>query len=128
MAAADEPVRARLTPVGNVNLPTPVVIAAGVMCLAGGYLIGVVAGPDSPDRTTAVVSSYDANSNRLCLEGEGVADHEGADGDELCGTWQRVQGSVQPAEGDEFRFVSSLNRAQEGSEDDRVTIFGEVAD
>ncbi|HSX67100.1 hypothetical protein [Nocardioides sp.] len=113
---------------GNVNLPTPVVIAAGVMCLAGGYLIGVVAGPDSPDRTTAVVSSYDARTSRLCLEGDGVADLEGADGDALCGSWQRVEGSAKPAVGDEFRFVSTLHEGQSGSDDDRVTIFGEVAD
>jgi hypothetical protein len=113
--------------VGNVNLPTPVVIAAGVFVFAGGYLTGAVAGWDSPDRTSATVSSYDASSHRLCLEGDAVADLEGADGDTICGQWRRVEGSAVPAVGDTFRFVSSLHKGQSGSSDDRITIFGEVA-
>jgi hypothetical protein len=114
--------------VGNVNLPTPVILAIGVLLLLAGYLVGVVAGPSAPDRTTAVVSSYDAKTSQLCLEGEAVSELEGADGDTLCGTWQRVHGAAEPSKGDDFRFVSSLRRAQEGADDDRVTIFGEVAD
>lgn len=110
-----------------MNIPTPVFLAGVVLCLLAGYLLGVVAGPSSPDRTTATVQSYDAKTGRLCLEGDSVADLEGAEEDVLCGQWRRVEGSRTPREGDEFRFVSSLNRQQEGAEDDRVTIFGEVA-
>lgn len=113
---------------GNVNLPTPVVIAAGVFVFAGGYLTGAVTGWDSPDRTTATVSSYDAGSHRLCLKGDAVADLAGADGHTLCGQWRQVEGSTVPAVGDKFRFVSSLHKGQSGDSDDRVTIFGEVAD
>ena len=93
---------------GNVNLPTPVALAGGAICVLGGYLLGVVAGPDTVSRTTAVVASYDASTNRLCLQGDGIEGQEGAvvDG-ELCGTWRRTQGDVtQPRKGDRFRFVS----------------------
>ena len=40
-------------------MPTPVALAAGGLCLLGGYLVGVVAGPDTTARTTAEVTSYD---------------------------------------------------------------------
>ncbi|WP_188784942.1 hypothetical protein [Nocardioides phosphati] len=113
---------------GNVNLPTPVVIAAGVFVFAGGYLTGAVTGWDSPDRTSATVSSYDGGSHRLCLHGDAVSELDGAKGDTICGQWRRVEGSAVPAEGDTFRFVSSLHKGQSGSADDRITIFGEVAD
>ena len=46
-------------PMGNVNLPTPVALAGGAICLLGGYLVGVLAGPDTASRTTATVASYD---------------------------------------------------------------------
>lgn len=128
MAEPDEQVRARLTSVGNVNLPTPVVILFGVLLLAAGYLTGAVAGPDAPDRTTATVASFDAATNRLCLEGDGVSELEGAEDDEICGVWQRVQGAVEPKVGDDFRFVSTLHTGQAGQDDNRVTLFGEVAD
>ena len=41
----------------NVTLPTPVFIAGGALCLVAGYLIGTVAGPDTPQRTTATVAA-----------------------------------------------------------------------
>jgi hypothetical protein len=110
-----------------VNLPTPVVLAGAGLCVLGGVLIGVVAVPDSPDRTTAVVTSFDGATRKLCLEGDAVADLAGADGDELCGVWRRTEGAATPAKGDNFRFVSTLNKGQSGSDDDVVTIFGEVA-
>ena len=40
---------------GNVTLPTPVALAGGAICILGGYLLGALAGPDAPSRTTAVV-------------------------------------------------------------------------
>jgi hypothetical protein len=113
--------------VGNVNLPTPVVLAGAGLCVLGGVLIGVVAVPDSPDRTTAVVTSYNDSTRKLCLEGDAVSDLEGSDGDKLCGVWRRTEDSAKPAEGDNFRFVSTLNKGQAGPDDDVVTIFGEVA-
>ena len=93
---------------GNVTLPTPVALAGGAICILGGYLLGVVAGPDAPSRTTAVVESYDRGDGRLCLSGETVAGQEGvSDEGLLCGTWRRTVGDSRlPEPGDEFRFVS----------------------
>ena len=95
---------------GNVNLPTPVALAGGAMCLLGGYLVGVLAGPDTPSRTTAVVESYDRGAGRLCLSGDSVGDQEGVTQDgKLCGTWRRSVGDeLLPKPGDQFRFVSVL--------------------
>ena len=61
----------------NVTMPTPVALAGGALCLLGGYLVGVVAGPDTEDTDTATVVSYDGDSDRLCLTGEAVADVAG---------------------------------------------------
>jgi hypothetical protein len=114
--------------VGNVNLPTPVVLAGAGLCLLGGYLVGVVAGPEGPDRTTGTVQSYDSSSNSLCLEGDGVEDLDGAKDGVLCGVWEGSEGARTPRKGDHFRFVSRLDRNRSGAEDDRVVIFGEVDD
>ena len=111
---------------GNLNLPTPIVIAGAALCILAGYLIGVVAGPDTPERTTGTVESFNSRTNQLCLTGDAVADHEGADGDELCGTWQRAGATRMPREGDQFRFVSTVSKQQATPDDDRVLIFGEV--
>ena len=117
-----------LGPVGNVNLPTPVVLAGAGLCLLGGYLIGVVAGPEGPDRETGVVESFDSGTRNLCLTGDSVEDLEGAEEGVLCGTWQRAAGSDAPSKGDRFRFVSKVEHGQSGRDDDRVLIFGEVED
>ena len=117
-----------LGPVGNVNLPTPVVLAGAGLCLLGGYLIGVVAGPEGPDRATGVVESYDSGTRRLCLTGDSIEDLDGAEEGVLCGIWQRAQGSESPSKGDRFRFVSRVSHGQSGRDDDRVLIFGEVDD
>jgi len=117
-----------LGPVGNVNLPTPVVLAGAGLCLLGGYLVGVVAGPEGPDRETGLVESYDSSTRKLCLTGESVEDQDGAEDGNLCGTWQRAFGSETPRVGDKFRFVSKVSRGQSGPDDDRVLIFGEVDD
>lgn len=100
---------------GNVNLPTPVALAGGAFCVLGGYLLGVVAGPDTATRTTAEVASYDPGTRRLCLEGDGIDGQEGAvvDG-KLCGTWRRTASDqVAPQPGDLFRFVSLTVRDSE---------------
>lgn len=111
---------------GNVNLPTPVVLAGAALLMLAGYLIGVVAGPDSPERTTGIVDSYNNSSHVLCLTGDGVEDEEGAEDGMLCGTWQRAADSATPHEGDRFRFVSKVEERRSGSDDDQVLIFGEV--
>ena len=114
----------------NVNLPTPVVIAGGALCLLGGYLIGVVAGPDAPDRTTGEVESYDSGTRELCLTGSAVSEQEGADDEGLlCGAWQRSPGSATPRPGDSFLFVTKRT-AQDPSSDDGadVLIYGDVVD
>lgn len=118
---------------GNVNLPTPVAMAGGALCILGGYLLGVVAGPDTPSRTSATVDSYDDRNGHLCLTGEDIADQEGVTEDgQLCGTWRRtVGGSRLPEVGDEFRFVSVVvDRPPPGEDDDAegpfTVIYGDV--
>lgn len=112
---------------GNVNLPTPVFLAGGALCLLGGYVLGVVAGPDTPSRTLGEVASYDASTGELCLTGDEVDDQEGAEDGRLCGVWRRSSTSKTPAEGDEFRFVSILTEPPEGQQGNRtVMIYGDV--
>jgi uncharacterized cupin superfamily protein len=115
---------------GNVNLPTPVALAAGGICILGGYLLGWVSGPDAPTRTTAVVESFDPDGDLLCLSGEAVEEQEGAVEDEtLCGTWRRTAGSVLPEQGDDFRFVSIVvdSSTSEDADGEPVTvIYGDV--
>ena len=113
---------------GNVTLPTPVFVAGGALCLVGGYLLGSVAGPDTPGRTTARVVSFDHASSRLCLRGDATADQEGAGSDgTLCGTWRESKGSRTPQKGDDFRFVSISNTGDsDGHRQDQVVIYGDV--
>jgi hypothetical protein len=117
---------------GNVNLPTPVALAGGAICVLGGYLLGAVVGPDTATRTTAVVASYDGATSRLCLRGDGIDGQEGTVVDGLlCGTWRRGQGSEQtPREGDPFRFVSfaESGAGASGPEGQQPTtvIYGDV--
>ncbi len=95
----------KLCGMGNVNLPTPVALAGGAICALGGYLLGVVAGPDKAPQATATVVTYDAGSERICLAGDGVAGHGAKDG-RLCGTWHRTDGAPTPREGDRFQSVT----------------------
>lgn len=117
---------------GNVNLPTPVAVAGGAFCILGGYLLGVVAGPDTASRTTAIVASYDPATSRLCLEGDGIEGQEGVVEDGLlCGTWRRTRGDdTQPRKGDAFRFVSLAvgDEDDTGPEGQRPTtvIYGDL--
>ena len=117
---------------GNVNLPTPVALAGGALCILAGYLLGVVAGPGTPSRTAAVVDSYDPSNGRLCLSGESIADQEGVtEAGQLCGTWRRsVGGRSLPEPGDSFRFVSVVvDQPPEGTDtgDGPITmIYGDV--
>lgn len=104
---------------GNVTMPTPVALAGGAICILGGYLLGVVAGPAAPSRSTAVVESYDESNGRLCLTGASVAEQPGVDEDGLlCGTWRRTAGDNDvPTAGDEFSFVSVVvDQPPEGEE------------
>ena len=116
----------------NVNLPTPVALAAGAICVLGGYLLGVVAGPDIATRTTAVVDSYERSTSRICLTGDGIEGQEGTVVDGvLCGTWRRTQGSADvPTRGDEFRFVSVSAGGADASGPDgqgpATVIYGDV--
>jgi len=116
--------------VGNVTLPTPVFLSGGALCLLAGYLVGSVVGPDTPDRTTGQVVSYDRSESRLCLEGEAIKDQEGADEEgRLCGTLRRTPNSKLPREGDGFRFVSVRTSGEvDGKTEQQVVIYGDVVD
>jgi hypothetical protein len=109
---------------GNVNLPTPVALAGGAICVLGGYLLGVVSGPGKAPQTTATVVSYDAGSDRICLTGDGVARQGGKDG-RLCGTWRRTGDTSSPRAGDRFRFVT-LQPAPETGHHAVTWIYGDV--
>ena len=54
---------------GNLNLPTPIVLAGAALCILAGYLIGVVAGPDTPERTTGTVEvlGHDVFASEVAL-------------------------------------------------------------
>lgn len=110
---------------GNVNMPTAVAVAGGALCLLAGYLIGVVAGPDTTATSSAVVESFDRSSDELCLRGEAVVSVPGSEGDVLCGTWRHDDDVTVPKEGQEFRFVVMRS---EGERDDELAtfIYGDV--
>jgi hypothetical protein len=100
---------------GNVNMPTPVALAGGAICVLGGYLLGVLAGPASGQQTTATVVSYDGGSHRLCLEGDGVSGQDGrVVNGVLCGNWRITDGATVPKPGDEFKFVSLSPNSGDG--------------
>lgn len=110
-----------------MNLPTPVALAGGAFCLLGGYLVGVVAGPDTTSRTTATVESYDAGTGRLCLGGDGIEGQVGHVQDGvLCGTWRRATRGGAPAEGDRFRFVSMTGGGSARDGRAPTLIYGDV--
>lgn len=112
---------------GNINMPAPVAFAGGALCLLGGYLVGVVAGPDTNDRTTAEVVSFEPGNEELCLTGDAVADQPRAEDGVLCGTWRRGIGSETPQAGDAFRFV--VMTSESAADDDAATyIYGDVVD
>lgn len=110
---------------GNINLPTPVALAGAALCLLGGYLVGAVLGPDTAERTTAEVDSYDPRTRELCLAGDAVADAPEADDGVLCGTWQRNQGAQDPRPGDRFRFVV-MTTGGDSPEETETYLYGDV--
>ncbi len=109
----------------NVNMPAPVALAGAALCGLGGYLIVVVAGPDTTSRTTAEVVSYDRDSHELCLTGDAVADLTGTDDGRLCGTWRSAQRNPPPRQGDQFRFVVMSSK---GQGEVSTFIYGDVVD
>ena len=112
---------------GNINMPAPVAFAGGALCLLGGYLVGAVAGPDTSDRSTAEVVSFERDTDELCLTGDAVAEDPLAEDGVLCGTWRQGAGSRLPAPGDAFRFV--VMTTQSAADDDVATyIYGDVVE
>jgi len=114
--------------VGNVTLPTPVFLAGGALCLVAGFLVGSVVGPDTPERTTGRVVSFDSDKSRLCLEGDAIEDQEGVDPDgTLCGTLRRTPSGELPSKGDDFRFVSvRTSGVVNGKTEHQIVIYGDV--
>ena len=113
-----------------MTLPTPVFLAGGALCLVAGYLVGSVLGPDTPDRTTGQVVSFDAGKSRLCLKGDAIKGQEGVDPDgNLCGTLRRTPNAKLPRTGDDFRFVSvRTSGVVHGRTEQQIVIYGDVVD
>lgn len=113
---------------GNVTLPTPVFLAGGALCLVAGYLVGSITGPDTPQRTTAQVVSFDPSMSQLCLGGDSIKDQEGVDpAGRLCGTLRRTPNAKVPSKGDDFRFVSIRTSGEvNGKKKQHVVIYGDV--
>ncbi len=115
---------------GNVTLPTPVALAGGAICILGGYLLGVVAGPDAPGQTTATVESFDSGNGELCLSVDAGQEAASEDGS-ICGTWRRTEGSKsRPEPGDQFRFVAvdvgPPPEGEAGADRPSTVIYGDV--
>jgi hypothetical protein len=112
-----------------VTLPTPVFLAGGALCLMAGYITGAVTDPGDDHMTTATVVSFDADTSRLCLEGDAVEHEPGVDDGVLCGTWNRGAGATPPEKGDRFRFVTMDTSGVAGAKPrDTVIIYGTVVD
>ena len=109
----------------NVNMPTPVALAAAGLCLLGGYIVGAFAHPSGQDQTTAEVKTFDATTNKICLAGDAVAELANSDDNLLCGTWRHDPGSTDPRPGDEFRFVT-MTSTRASDNETATFIFGEV--
>ena len=110
----------------TVSLPTPVALAGGALCVLGGYLVGVVLGPDTTARTTAEVVSFDPETDELCLTGDAVADEPATEDGVLCAAWRGDTNGPAPEPGDVFRFVTMTSEGDEAEE--TVTfIYGDVA-
>ncbi len=116
--------------VGNVTLPTPIFLAGGALCVVAGILVGQLLLPDTPQRTTAEVASFDPTRSQLCLEGDAIDGQEGVDpAGRLCGTLRRTANARTPEKGDQFRFVSVRNsREVDGKTDQQIVIYGDVVD
>jgi hypothetical protein len=114
--------------VGNVTLPTPVVVAGAVLCLLVGGVVGVVVAPDPPDRTTAEVASFNAKTSVLCLEGESVKDEPGLDDDgRLCAVWRHAGRYHRPRVGEKFRYVTVRTTGTvQGEKKQQTVIYGDV--
>lgn len=124
----------------NVNMPRAVVGLGAVICVAGGYLLGVVVTGDGADLATAEVVAFDADTSELCLRGGSVVDQAGSEledsvegeGDdaELCGYWMQPEDAVPPATGSQFQF--SLHATGVPPEGERtisnVLIYGAPVD
>ena len=116
--------------VANVNLPRPVVALGGVICLAVGYLLGVVVTADDPEVRTAEVVSFDRSGSTLCLGGDAVADSELAEDGEVCGRWMRPPTAEDPPTGAAFEFVlhSTAGDPADADGSANVLIYGDVVD
>lgn len=116
--------------VANVNLPRPVVALGGVICLAVGYLLGVVVTADDPELRTAEVASFERSGSTLCLTGDAVAENDLAEDGEVCGRWMRPPTAQDPATGAEFEFVLHSTDGDPADADGsaNVLIYGDVVD
>lgn len=123
-------------------MPRAVIGLGAVICVAGGYLLGVVVSADDRETTTAEVVSFDSRTSELCLRGEELSESaeeasdleaeiegEGSEA-ELCGYWMQPQSATVPASGDRFEF--SLHNTDDPPDGVRtmanVLIYGAVVD
>jgi hypothetical protein len=111
-------------------MPTPVVVAGAVLCLLVGGVVGVVVAPDSPNRTTAEVASFNAKTSVLCLEGGSVKHEAGLNDDgELCAVWRHAGRYNRPQVGQHFRYVTvRTSGTVQGKKQQQTVIYGDVVE
>jgi hypothetical protein len=116
--------------VGNVTLPTPVVVAGVAVCLLAGGVVGLVVAPDPPDHSTATVASFDPHTSVLCLKGDSVKDEPRLNDDgELCAVWRHAGRYHRPQPGQRFRYVTVRTTGTSGGEKQQQTvIYGDVVE
>ncbi len=123
----------------NVHLPRSVVAVGALVCVGGGYLLGVVVTSEPSELARAEVVSFATGTNELCLRGGDLADLPGAAGDdvrgdgddaELCGYWMRPEDASTPRAGDAFELTVQLTddppSGDRGSAN--VLIYGDLVD
>ncbi|GAB3087452.1 hypothetical protein [Nocardioides zeae] len=123
----------------NVHLPRSVVAVGALVCVGGGYLLGVVVTAEPSELARAEVVSFAPGTNELCLRGSDLVDLPGAAGDdvrgegddaELCGYWMRPENAGTPRPGDAFELTVRLTddppSGVRGSAN--VLIYGDLVD
>ncbi|HEY1134111.1 MAG TPA: hypothetical protein VGE77_06000 [Nocardioides sp.] len=122
----------------NVHLPRSVIAVGAVICVGGGFLLGVVVTSEPSDLARAEVVSFEPSASELCLRGADLEDLDGGIPDvrgsgedaELCGYWMQPEDAGTPRAGDAFELTVHVTddppSGQRGSAN--VLIYGSLLD